>query len=142
MTIKTEYRNSKGLLHKEGEPAREWGSGLKEWCINGKYHRLDGPAIEWANGDKSWYKDGKLHREDGPAIDWGIAKEWWIEDKRYLKVIDDKFIIINGEKFLSVGDNTISHLSISAVKESSMGSNNVSIIDSKFNGKKRILCRW
>lgn len=80
----------------------------KEYYVDGKLHREDGPAVEWVgekscfSGYKSWYKNGELHRLDGPAIEWKNKQEWWIEGKRCLKVINENFTIINGEKFLKV----------------------------------------
>lgn len=87
---------------KEGITVTEYDFGLKRFVFDNQLHREDGPAIEYENGDKSFYKNGKLHRLDGPAIDWRHIKEWWVEGTRYFKVIDEDFLIINGEKFLSV----------------------------------------
>jgi hypothetical protein len=58
-------------------PAIIWGSGKKEWLVNGRHHRKDGPAVEWASGDKSWYMHGQLHREDGPALEWADGSKFW-----------------------------------------------------------------
>jgi hypothetical protein len=99
---RTEYRNSKGQLHREDGPAieynggnkvwykndqinredgpaAEWVEGTKCWYRDSKRHREDGPAVECANGNKFWYKNGKLHREDGPAVEYADGrKEWWV----------------------------------------------------------------
>jgi hypothetical protein len=52
--------NKKGVFHRVDGPA--WiGSGIKEWCLNGKLHREDGPAYEGTNGYKEWYLNGYLY---------------------------------------------------------------------------------
>jgi hypothetical protein len=66
---RTEWRNEKGDLHREGGlPAVEFNDGHKKWYCNGLLHRENGPAVELSYGTKFWYKYDKLHREDGPAV--------------------------------------------------------------------------
>lgn len=65
---KIEYRNEKGQLHNEDEPAIEFANGCKHWYINGKRHRIGGPASIYSYGAEEWYCHGKLHRLDGPAV--------------------------------------------------------------------------
>jgi len=62
----------------------DWGTGNKEWHLNGKFHREGGPAIEYANGDKEWWRMGKCHRLDGPAVEHSDGgKEWWLNGKQH-----------------------------------------------------------
>jgi hypothetical protein len=61
-----------------------YGSGTKEWYLNGNLHRVDGPAYEGANGTRSWFLNGKLHREDGPAVEWADgSKGWYLDDRKH-----------------------------------------------------------
>ena len=75
-----EYRNSEGLLHRDGDlPAQEREDGIKWWWKNGKVHREGGRhAVE--NGTyKAWMVNGKQHREGGlPAVENGNHKQWWV----------------------------------------------------------------
>jgi hypothetical protein len=61
---RVEYRDEKGLLHREDGPAVEYNNGKKEWWINGKLHREDGHAIEYSNGSKQWYLKGKWYSNE------------------------------------------------------------------------------
>jgi hypothetical protein len=124
-----EYRNEKGLLHREDGPAIELSDNTKEWWLNGKQHREDGPAVIDNNGNKFWYQNdelhrvggsavelsdggqewcfkGKLHRLDGPAVIYNGIKEWWVNGK--LHRLDgpaiewsngDKEWVINDEEY-------------------------------------------
>jgi hypothetical protein len=103
-----EYRNDKGLLHREDGPAfidkcgyRAWyyngelhnlsgpaiifpEKSIEVWLINGKKHRLDGPASK--HGDYyQWFINNKLSRLDGPAVEchYSNVKEYWIDGKKY-----------------------------------------------------------
>ncbi len=83
---RTEWRNDKGELHREGGPAVEYKNGTKYWHKNEKIHRLDGPAIEHFDGTRKWLIEDLFHRLDGPAIEWNNGnKEWWIEGEKYLE---------------------------------------------------------
>ena len=44
------YKEGAYIYHREDGPAVMWGSGHKEWWVNGERHREDGPAIEYADG--------------------------------------------------------------------------------------------
>jgi hypothetical protein len=124
------WRNEKGQIHRDNEPAVECCSGDKEWFQNDKLHRIDGaaiesangykewrqngllhrigaPAIEYPNGDKSWWKNGKLNRTDGPAMDLADGyKEWWIEGKEYSEEEFNKLTNNSNEINLSVMNPT------------------------------------
>ena len=80
-----EYRNSEGLLHRDGDlPAQELENGIKWWWKNGKVHREGGRhAVE--NGTyKAWLVNGKQHREGGlPAVENGNYKQWWVNGQRH-----------------------------------------------------------
>ena len=83
-SIKKEWVDEKGRLHREDGPAIEWYNGSKEWRRNGLLHREDGPACEWADGRKEWHRNGKKHREDGPAIERPNGdKIWYRNDKKH-----------------------------------------------------------
>ena len=63
--------------------------GTKEWKNKkGLFHRDDGPAIIHPNGTEEWYRNGKIHRRDGPAVvrpyekQFGTKYEWWYNGKR------------------------------------------------------------
>jgi hypothetical protein len=60
---KIEYRNEKGLLHREDGPAYEHETGYKSWFINGKRHREDGPTCEYPDGSFSFYLNDKRYSE-------------------------------------------------------------------------------
>lgn len=58
-----------GLLHRTDGPAiylvaPYLGYTIKKWSINGKWHREDGPAVEWGTGYKEWWIDGQQLTED------------------------------------------------------------------------------
>ena len=58
-----------GLLHRTDGPAIDLvapylGYTIKKWSINGKWHREDGPAVEWGTGYKEWWIDGQQLTED------------------------------------------------------------------------------
>ena len=79
-----EYRNDKGILHREDGPAVEWSDGSKEWYIKGELHREEGPAREWINSTKEWCINGQYHREDGPAREFADGtKQWFLNGKGY-----------------------------------------------------------
>ena len=58
------WYNEKAQLHREGEPAIEWGDGSKEWFINGKRHRKNGPAVKYTDGYKEWWENGKFVKDE------------------------------------------------------------------------------
>ena len=58
------WRNERGLLHRENNPAIIHMDGKKLWFLDGKLHREDGPAIEYKNGAKSWYLNDIEYTED------------------------------------------------------------------------------
>jgi hypothetical protein len=79
----TEWRNEKGLLHREDGPARVYKNGGEEWWVGGKLHRINGPAATWAKLGRTWYITGKLHRADGPAREYtNRLNEWWVNDNQ------------------------------------------------------------
>jgi hypothetical protein len=63
--IPTIYENEFEELHRLDGPAVQFGSGHKEWWINGKLHRLDGPAIVGSDRTEEWWVDGiKLTQQE------------------------------------------------------------------------------
>jgi len=104
---RTEWKNSKGQLHRLNGPACEYADGSKYWCKEGKLHRLDGPAVEWASGSKCWYQEGKLHRLDGPACEWASGNKFWYKEGKCHRLdgpacewaSGSKSWYIEGEKF-------------------------------------------
>lgn len=53
------WKNSRGLLHRIGGPAKIYPDGSVMWAENGKLHRVDGPAIVWYDEDVEWWIEGK-----------------------------------------------------------------------------------
>ena len=102
MIHRTEWRNSKGKLHRIKGPACEYANGNKSWYINGKLHRKDGPAVELSNESKYWFINGKYHREDGPAIEYADGyKEYWINDQQINCNSNEEFLrIVKMKAFL------------------------------------------
>jgi hypothetical protein len=81
------YIKGTGTPHREDGPAIIWGTGYKEWRVNGYLHREDGPAIvDEGIGHEKWYINGMLHREDGPAIILGNGTvRWYLKNKPFSK---------------------------------------------------------
>ncbi len=78
---RTEYRDSKGQLHRLDGPAVEYTNDDYEWWLNGKRHRVDGPAV-YIFGYSEWYQDGLLHRDDGPSFEGSSeVKKWYQKGK-------------------------------------------------------------
>jgi hypothetical protein len=46
-------------LHRENGAATIYPSGLREYCINGKYHREDGPAVIMSDTTLHYYINGE-----------------------------------------------------------------------------------
>lgn len=80
-----EWRNEKGLYHREDGPAIERIDGDELWYIDGKLHRDDGPAIKFSYY-KAWYRNGHCHRLDGPAREWSQGADEWIVNSHHVSI--------------------------------------------------------
>jgi hypothetical protein len=67
-----------GLIHRNGQPAREGSNGFSEWYQHGRLHRDDDQPAVISSYFKRWYQKGRLHREnDQPAEDYGNLQRWY-----------------------------------------------------------------
>lgn len=94
----TEWKDQKGLLHRDGGPAYVMvasdGTKMQEaYYTHGLWNRLDGPAVieYYPDGKplkKYWYQHGQKHRINGPAYEMfnengkKIYNENWIKGKK------------------------------------------------------------
>jgi len=82
---RTDWRDKKGNLHREGGPAVECADGTKEWWQNGKRHREDGPAVEFEDGSTEWWLNGQQLPEE--------------EFNQQMNSCDGKTIVIDGKEY-------------------------------------------
>jgi len=124
--IRSEWRNTDGVLHRTTGPARERWTVLpggahvlsyQGWYVNGKAHREGRPSIRyWHTAedgsrvlvDEDWARQGMLHRMGGPSHrEWTVepdgartlAREWWRVNGKSHRVDGPAYEAYGGRSF-------------------------------------------
>jgi hypothetical protein len=84
--VRYDPERGKNVLHRAyGLPAAKFGSGERQWWVNGRRHRGGGkPAQIKAYGAQEWWVDGCQHRDgDKPAQVSKLGEIWMVHGKQH-----------------------------------------------------------